>query len=199
MKKFIYLVIIFFLYTSNQAFSQTIPNRIYTVTEKDLNTSNIEINHELTLLSFDNYNITKDINIKKGDKLILIPIEYKIPKRGKRNGYYKVKIIKIIYKDNTYIFEKNIIAKMRSSNPKDFKTIAKSAGVTITGHILKVPGFSQVIAASKGLIKPNEGENRLQSAGKNLYKSTPLTYIEKGEDFSAEKDSIIVLKFKYNN
>ncbi len=198
MKKLFYLAFIFLLFTTIKCYAGVLPENIYVVTESDLNTSNVNINKEINFLSFDNYEISDTIKVNKGDKITVKPIEYKKPKRAKRNGYYIVQLMKITNNEETLELNKKILCKMRPSTPKDFKEFAESAGVKITGHILKVPGFSQVVAASKGIIKPNEGQNRLVSAGKNIYESTPLTYIEKGEDFSAEKDSVLVLKFRYN-
>ena len=129
--------------------------------------------------------------IQKGDSIKIKLIEYKTPSRGKRNGFYLIELIEAGDSQR-----EKIAGKMRVSTPKDIKEMAKTAGVMITGKVLKVPGFSQAVAISKGLIKPNENEGRLVSAGKNLYESTPLTYIEKGEDFKAEKDGIVVLKLK---
>ena len=77
---------------------------------------------------------------------------------------------------------------------KDIKEIIESASVSLAGKLLKVPGFTQAFATAKGLIKPNEGQSRLKSAGQNLYESTPLTYIKEGEDLEIEPDSIVVIK-----
>ena len=89
-----------------------------------------------------------------------------------------------------------LIGTLKLSTPLDKKELAKKAGITIVGQVLKFPGFSQAVAVSKGLIAPNEDQSRLESAGTNLYKSTPLTYSEKGNDLHIEKDSIVVISVK---
>ena len=85
---------------------------------------------------------------------------------------------------------------IRNSTPKDLKEVSKKAGITIVGKVLKIPVFSQVVATSKGIIKPNENQTRLQSAGTNLYKSTPLTYFERGQSLNLEENTIVVIKLK---
>ena len=88
------------------------------------------------------------------------------------------------------------MGKMKVSTPKDYKDILKNTGISIVGHALKFPGFSQAIAISKGLINPDEDKSRLKTAGENLYESTPLTYAEKGKDFEVDEDGIVVIKLK---
>ena len=46
------------------------------------------------------------------------------------------------------------------------------------------------------LIKPNPNQNRLQSVGTNVYKSTPLVYTEKGKNIKIDEDSIVLIKIK---
>ena len=190
MKKYVFLFISLLFLTLNAAIADILPSNVYVVTEKDINHSEINKNQILEFLALDNYGVDDGIIINKGDIVKVKIKDYVKPKRGKRNGYYKIEYIG----DNG-----TLSGTMKVSTPKDLKDIAKSAGISITGHILKVPGFSQAIAVSKGLISPNQDESRLKSAGKNLYESTPLTYIEKGSDFCVEKDGIIVLKLKPEN
>ncbi len=196
MKKYIILIVFIILALfPGKTYSQVIPNTIYAVTQENLNCKNIKNNQTLSFISFASYDIEKEnLSINKGDKIYIKILEYVKPTRGKRNGYYKIQLTEIEGKEK--FPDGKFIGKMRVSNPKDIKSIAKSAGVTVAGHILKVPGFSQAIAVSKGLLKPNEDMGRFESAGKNLYESTPLTYIEKGEDFNVEKDGIVVFKLK---
>ena len=85
---------------------------------------------------------------------------------------------------------------MRIAEPKDTAEVLKKAGTTVAGVALGVPGLSQGIAVAKGLISPNDNESRMQSAGKNLYESTPLPLVNKGIDFYAPQDSLVVLSLK---
>lgn len=167
--------------------AEILPQTVYAVTPTHISNANLKENQSIQLYQINKSDCDNQ-NIYENHEVINITIkEYIKAKRGKRNGYYK-----IIYKNQNDIKE----GTMRASTPKDFENMAKQAGVAITGHILKVPGFSQVVAVSKGLLKPNENQNRLQSAGNNLYQSTPLTYTEKGTEFNVEEDGVVVLKLR---
>ncbi|MCD7880044.1 MAG: hypothetical protein LUG16_08955 [Candidatus Gastranaerophilales bacterium] len=189
MKKLLILLLTFIFISSMQVFAEIIPHCIYVVTTEDISNKTIKTNQELELFVLDSYEADDGLCLKENEKITVKILDYVKPKRGKRNGYYKIRytVNRSTYMEGT----------MRTATVKDLNDIAKKAGIAIVGHILKVPGFSQAIAFSKGLINPNEDESRLKSAGKNLYESTPLTYVEKGEDFAAEKDSIILLRLKY--
>ena len=171
--------------------ADVIPSTIYAVTPENISNKTLEKNQEIELYAIDDYDLDEIMIINKGSSVKVKIKEYVKPKRGKLDGYYRVEYINEKL-DPDIVIE----GKMRVSTPKDMKSIAKSAGVSLAGHILKIPGFSQAVAVSKGLIKPNEDETRLQSAGKNLYESTPLTYAEKGKDFAVEEDGIVVLKLR---
>ncbi len=182
--RYIFILMII-LSTPVFSYAEILPQTIYAITPAHINYKNLTVNKTIELYQI-NKTECENQNIYEHHELVDITIkEYIKAKRGKRSGYYK-----IIYKNRNDIKE----GTMRASTPKDFENIAKQAGIAITGHILKVPGFSQVVAVSKGLLKPNENQNRLQSAGNNLYQSTPLTYIEKGTEFDVEEDGIVVLK-----
>ncbi len=173
------------------AFAEIIPHKIFAAVQEDIDYKSIKKGDVIKVISIENYKIGDNIIISEGDILNIKIKDYVKPKRGKMDGYYKVEYLADNIADNN--------GTMRISNPKDMESIVKSAGITVTGHILKVPGFSQAVAVSKGLIKPNENMSRIASAGKNLYQSTPLTYIEKGKNFEIEKDGIIVLKLKFKD
>ena len=74
--------------------------------------------------------------------------------------------------------------------------MAKNLGISAAGKILTVPGFSQAIAAAKGIINPDEEVGRLKTVEKNVYESTPLSYAEKGKDFVVEPDGVVVIKLR---
>lgn len=185
--KYIYIVIIMF-FVPVFAMADILPRTIYAVTPVHMNGQTIQNGNDITLYAicdetYENF----DIGIKNNEEFSVKIKEYVIAKRGKRDAYYKIQ-----YSHNGKYYD----GKMKPSTPQDFENIAKKAGITVAGHILKIPGFSQAIAVSKGIINPNEDESRIKSAGKNLYESTPLTYVEKGKDFEVEEDGIVVIKLK---
>ena len=198
MKKLLIAIITVLLLIPQAVMAEVIPHKIYAVTEKAIDGSKLTKDCELTFRAIDNYNVTDKIIIEKNSDLTVKVTDYEEPKRGKRNGYLKIKLISYTIPSINKIEEvsKNYEGSLRPSTKKDFKEIAEKTGISVAGHFLKFPGFSQAIAVSKGLIKPNKDENRLQSAGKNLYQSTPLTYIEKGKDFNIEADTIVVISIK---
>ncbi len=191
MKKLLFLISIILFFIPAGMAADILPVAIYAVTPENISCETLKEDQEIELYAVDDYDLGEIMIINKADPVTVKIKEYIKPKRGKLDGYYRVEYINEKINPNIVI-----TGKMRASTPNDLKSIAKSVGVSLAGHILKIPGFSQTVAVSKGLIKPNTDETRLQSAGKNLYESTPLTYTEKGKDFAVEEDGIVVLKLR---
>lgn len=191
------LLLIFFcaLFINLSATAEIIPEKIYAAAHYKTDKNTIKQSPEITLYAYGDYLLNNKITIVDGEKIRLKLDEYISPKRGKRNGYYKVTYLSPVPEGTTYKTY-NLTGTLRPSNPKDIKEIAKKAGISVAGFVLKVPGFTQAIAAAKGIISPNENESRLKSAGENVYKSTPLTYVEKGKDFTLDIDDLAVIKLK---
>jgi hypothetical protein len=172
------------LYAKAEVLSRT----IYTVTPFHITYETINNNKQISL-----YNLAikeqdnSDIGILQNEEIKITLKDYVNATRGKRNGYYKVAYQ---YKNNIYY------GTLRESTPHDFKEIAKTTSLFVMGQVLKVPGFTQAVAISKGIIKPNENQTRLKSVGENLYQSTPLKYMEKGSEFDVDEDDVLVLKLK---
>ncbi len=199
MKKIITLLFLL-IFTQLSVCAEVLPRSIYAVSEHNINGKTLKNGDILTFQTIDNYSISDTTKIEKNSIITLKVKKYMTPKRGKRNGYLKAELTSFTLPSEGGIKYSNIgenNCTLRLSTPKDFKEIAKNTGVTVTGHILKIPGFSQAVAVSKGLLKPNPNQNRLKSAGTNLYESTPLTYTEKGEDLNIEEDSIVLIRIKY--
>mgnify|MGYP005803824375 CR=1 FL=1 len=72
-----------------------------------------------------------------------------------------------------------------------------NAGLTVGGYYVK--GLGQIFYFSKGLIKPDEGRNRIQSAFHNVYENTPFVFLEKGEEVNIEEGDLLVLKFYHSD
>ncbi|MGM9994766.1 MAG: hypothetical protein ACI37R_08585 [Candidatus Avigastranaerophilus sp.] len=202
MKKIICLILFFVFLMPLCAFADILPYKIYACSTEKINTSQIKEGEYLTFLTIGQYEIAENKYIEENAIVKVIIKKYVKPKRGKRNGYAKIELVEysIPSKDNEIIniSNKNITGTLKLSSPLDKKEIIKNASVAVTGHFLEIPGFSQAIAISKGLINPNPEQNRLQSAGTNLYESTPFTYVEKGNDLEIEENAIVVLKIKNN-
>ncbi|MBE7704229.1 MAG: hypothetical protein E7Z90_00285 [Cyanobacteria bacterium SIG29] len=183
-----------------QASAEVLAHKIYAISHFQYNMDEIHENSILEFHSIDDYKIS-DVDTVPQNSIITIKVNKIIyAKRGKRDGYLKVKLISytIPEQDNKTknISSKNLIGSLKLTTKKDLKGIAKNTGISVVGHVLKVPGFSQAVAATKGLIKPNPNQNRLQSVGTNVYKSTPLVYTEKGKNIKIDEDSIVLIKIK---
>lgn len=194
------LLLLFSLFVLLPANAEILSHKIYAISHNNIASEQIVPNSILQFQAIEQYLISDIEYVEKNSILNLKVNEYVQPKRGKRDAYLKVELLSYTVpskNDETVNIEnKKLTGTLKLSTPKDVKEIAKSAGVTVAGRILKIPGFSQAIAISKGLIKPNPEQNRLQSAGTNLYESTPLTLAEVGENLCIEQDSIVVIKVK---
>ena len=71
--------------------------------------------------------------------------------------------------------------------------VGKKAAISVGNHFVK--GVAPAISLAEGMIK-NEDGNRLESGVKNVYKSSPLSYIEKGNDLVLERGDYFYLIFK---
>ena len=187
--KYFYTLLALFLFPVF-TFAAVIPDKIYATTPVALS-NNLKPNHHVDLDVMKLGSMTQDIELEHGEAINVKIKEYVPPKRGKRDGYYKV--------DFNYRNSGTMQGKMAVAKQTDFKDLSKKAGATIAGHALGVVMLPQAYAVTKGLVKPNENQSRLQSAGTNLYNSTPLTYTEKGQEFSVPAGGAVVLSLKSNS
>lgn len=80
--------------------------------------------------------------------------------------------------------------KIKNISAKD---AAKSTAGIIGSHY--VPGFSQAISFVDGVVE-NKDDNRVKSGFKQVYKDSPLSFVEKGEEIEIKKGDIFYLKVK---
>lgn len=85
------------------------------------------------------------------------------------------------------------LVKGKFTTKFDYKSAAKSAALGVGSYFVK--GLSSAYAAVEGAIKNEEG-NRFKSGAISLYESTPISYVEKGEDIVIKKDQVFILNFK---
>ena len=201
MKKILVLALsFFFMIILNSAKADIIADKIYVTSIEDINVEALKTNQQIHLYAIQDHKLGDESFIEEKSELTLKIKEKIEEKRGKRNEYLKIELISYtIPSENEKIVpcKENVYSgTLKNSKPKDLKEISKKAGVTVVGKVLKIPVFSQAIAASKGLIKPNENQSRLKSAGTNLYKSTPLTYFEKGNSLTISENTVLVVKLR---
>lgn len=133
------------------------------------------------------------------DTFIKIRVNEIIPaKRGKRSAKLEGELVSYSLDKNFYEAVKGgtVLVKIKNYSKADFKNIGISAATSVAGYALGIPFFSQGVAAIKGAVNPIEDKNRLQSAGISIYKSTPLTYVEKGADLSIKNGDLLTVSLK---
>ena len=123
-------------------------------------------------------------------------IDVKQPKRAKLNASFKFKPVTYTYLGKTKkIEDPEFIAKYAEFKELDKLGIATSAATTAGGMLFHVPLLSQGVSLVKGMWK-NPENNRIKSGVVQVYKDSPLSYIEEGKDIEIKKDTVFILKFK---
>lgn len=156
--------------------------------------------HDVRLKVLEENSFENGITFEKDSILTARVTKVIDPKRGKRNGYLIVQPLTytIPSKGETKnINEEAWSAKVLGYKPFDVKKSAVGAGLAVAGHFVK--GIGQFYYFGKGVIKPEEGENRLVSGVKNVYENSPLAYIEEGEEAHVETGDLLLLKFYYED
>lgn len=116
--------------------------------------------------------------------------DVKPPKRLKRNAKFSFETISYKNSDDEICELSHIKAKYKQKlNRKD---LAKKAALTAGGHFVKglAPGFALV----EGAIK-NEDGNVVKSSFHSLYKSSPVSCIEKGNEICIKPGQYFYLQF----
>lgn len=123
-------------------------------------------------------------------------IDVKQPKRGKLNASFKFKPTSYTYNGKTIkIEDEEFIAKYSEYKELDKAGLATSAATTAGSMIFHIPLLSEGVSFVKGFWK-NPENNRLKSAGIQVYKDSPLSYIEEGKDIEIKENTMFILKFK---
>lgn len=142
-------------------------------------------------VEFENGIIFKNGTIIEGDI-----IDVKQPKRAKLNASFKFQPTIYTYNGRTNkILDSEFIAKYKEKKPLNKGEIAVSAATTAGEFFLNIPFLSQGVSLVKGFVK-NQENNRLKSSVVQVYKDSPLSYVEEGKDIVINKDDIFYLKFK---
>lgn len=122
--------------------------------------------------------------------------DVKQPKRAKLNASFKFKPTSYLYNGRVgKIEDPNFVAKYAELKSLDKAALATSAATTAGGIIFQIPLLSQGVSLVKGMWK-NPENNRLKSGVVQVYKDSPLSYIEEGKDIVINRDTMFVLKFK---
>lgn len=119
------------------------------------------------------------------------------PKRLKRSATFK--IVPVSYIDNegnTYKINEEFVGKYSPKFELDKGQVAKSAALTVGDYFVK--GISLGYHAVEGAVKNEEG-NRAKSSAVSVYKNSPLSYVENGQELEIKKDDLFSFTFKVND
>lgn len=142
-------------------------------------------------------------SLKHGDIIHCRVLKVTGPKRGKRSASFAVCPISYTSGSNDVNIDgefygkyaEKIISKEEIKNI-DKKEVGKKTAKTVGNYFVK--GVAPVASLAEGMIKNEEG-NRLESGIKQVYKDSPISYVEKGKDLNIEKGQSFYLIFKSNN
>lgn len=129
-------------------------------------------------------------------------LQVKDPKRGKRNAIFFVQPLSYTYQNETTQIEeelygkysKFVLSKEELKKIPPFK-IVKNAALAVGNHFFK--GVSVAYYCVEGFVK-NEEDNRIKSAAKSAFESTPLSLIEEGEQLEIQSGDEFYLIFSTN-
>ena len=139
----------------------------------------------------DVYNDQNQLVIPNGTIVSGKIVDVKDPKRLKRNATFS--FVPTTYTDldgNVNKVKRHFSGKY--TTPIDKKKLAKNAALGVGSYFVK--GLSIGVNTLEGVVK-NEEDNRLKSGAKALYNSTPISYIEEGQDIEIKTGEIFYLKF----
>ena len=138
--------------------------------------------------------------LKAEDVLHCNVVKITNPKRGKRAATFAVCPISYTSEGVTHNVTGNYYGKYSSKaltadelKNVDAMKVGKKAAVSVGNHFVK--GVAPAIAMAEGMIK-NEDGNRLESGVKQVYKDSPISYIEKGKDLVIEPGDAFYFNFK---
>lgn len=138
--------------------------------------------------------------LKTGDIIHCNVVKVTDPKRGKRSATFAVCPTSITSNDETIPINENYYGKYaaRIISTEELKNVdkvevGKKAVLTVGNHFVK--GLKTGVTLAEGMIE-NEDGNRIKSGVKKVYKDSPLSYIEKGQELDLESGDTFYLIFK---
>ena len=139
-------------------------------------------------------------SLRPNDTLYCDVVKVTDPKRGKRAATFSVHPDYYLTGDETVKitepfngkYASKIISKDELKNVDPLQ-VGKKAAVTVGNHFVK--GLAPAVTLAEGMIENEEG-NRIESGVKNVYKNSPLSYVEKGQELVIEPGDSFYLIFK---
>lgn len=147
---------------------------------------------ELSVRFLDSITFDDDFRLYEGLIVKGKITDVKDPKRLKRDAKFSfIPISYINCSGEEFIITNHYRAKYTTQLDKG--QLAKSAALGVGGYFVK--GLSQGYSLVEGMVKNQEG-NRIKSGVVSVYKNSPLSYVEKGEDLVIEPNEVFILNFK---
>lgn len=183
------LLILTLILLSHPVFAKTIPVEAL----EDFSTKNPPKMMSIKVLN--ELNLDKELTFKEGFVVEGQIVDVSSPKRLKRSaGFSFVPLKYTNLEGETFEIKNYYPAKYTTKLNKG--QVVKSAALGVGNYFVK--GLSTGVAAIEGAVKNEEG-NRLKSSAVSLYESSPLSYIEKGQDIEIKTGQPFLLNFKVKN
>ncbi len=165
-------------------------------TENPTSTFSVKLNQPVNLNSM--------VLAEQGEFLYGNVVKVVDGQRGKRQGYFVFNPTYLIDEKGAAkaLNDRTLMVKVSFYKPFDkesAKKLAENGATTAAGLILNVPMLSQGVSFIKGATHPSEDQGRVSSGLKQVYKDSPLSYVEKGEPLILEKGQEVKLTFKNEN
>ena len=118
------------------------------------------------------------------------------PKRLKQNARFVFVPIKYydVLSGKVYPIEQTFKGKYSPNTDTSIKSAAKSGAVMIGNHFADGL-FGPGVALIEGAIQNKDG-NRAKSMAMSVYKSLPISYIDRGNEITITKGQIFIINFK---
>lgn len=170
-------------------FAQVSAKTIVVTSLDEISTLNPPMSVSVELL--EPLKLSSDLELSAGNKITGKLTNVVSPKRLKRNAKFSFEPVS--YTDlngEKHKLPSNIKASYTTTIDK--KEIAKNTALGIGNYFVK--GLSMGVAAIEGAVENEEG-NRIKSSVVSVYESSPLSYVEKGQEICIKKGQSFYLKF----
>lgn len=185
MKKVLLLVLLLFSLLNSQVYAETI------VVQSMSNISTLNPPKTCTIKILSDIQLDEKFFLKCGDIVMGYIIDVTDPKRLKRNAKFSIQLFGILKENKIINIENSYIGKYTTKLNKG--DVAKTTALSVGNFFVK--GLSMGYHAVEGAIKNEEG-NALESSAVSVYKNSPFSYVETGEEINIKEGDLFYLKFK---
>ena len=148
----------------------------------------------ITFQAIDSIELSPGENIWSGDVVKAKIQEVKSPKRLKRNATFSIIPVSVTnIQGQSYNIKTEVVGKFSPKFEIDAAQLAKKTALGVGNYF--VQGLSMGYHAVEGVVKNTEG-NRLKSGAVSVYKNSPLSFIENGQDIEIHQGDLFSFKFK---